>query len=373
MPRIAFLSTIFVCALFPCWAFCDGSAQAENGESGEAWSPATYACGRVGADTPIRVDGVLDDAAWEEQHWTGSFVDIEGSKRPNPWYDTKVKMAWDNEYIYFAAEMEEEDLWATYTERDSIIYHENDFEVFIDPDGDTHLYAELEINALNTVWDLMLVRPYRDGGPAVHSWDIPGLKTAVHLRGTLNDPSDRDEGWSVEIAIPFTALAELTSSDCPPKPGDRWRINFSRVQWLLNPREGGYDKQVDKNTGKSLPEQNWVWTPQRVIAMHEPEYWGFVEFREQGDTDREVEIRPEDRARFALRTAYDTARASSAESVTGVPRPSMLPTGWLWPPDVDSGAGWFRLTMHDGSGRSLWIDHEGAMGEEAPKEEEPGS
>ena len=66
--------------------------------------------------------------------------------------------------------------------RDAVIYHDNDFEVFIDPDGDNHLYYELEINALGTEWDLLLVKPYRDGGPAVNAWDIQGLRTAVHVR-----------------------------------------------------------------------------------------------------------------------------------------------------------------------------------------------
>ena len=56
----------------------------------------------------------------------------------------------------------------------------------------THNYYELEINALNTVWDLLLSKPYRDGGKAVTSWNIDGLETTVHLYGTLNDPTDVD-------------------------------------------------------------------------------------------------------------------------------------------------------------------------------------
>src|SRR5690606_40527589 len=48
--------------------------------------------------------------------------------------------------------------------RDEVIYYDNDFEVFIDPKGTTHNYFEIEINALNTVFDLRLPRPYRNGG-----------------------------------------------------------------------------------------------------------------------------------------------------------------------------------------------------------------
>ena len=83
-----------------------------------------------------------------------------------------------------AAEMDEPDVWGVLTERDSVIFHDNDFEIFIDPDGDTHAYYELEVNALGTPWDLMLITPYRDGGPAIHAWDIAGLQVGVRVRGT---------------------------------------------------------------------------------------------------------------------------------------------------------------------------------------------
>ena len=73
--------------------------------------------------------------------------------------------------------------------------------MFLDPDGDSHLYGELELNALNTTWDLLLTKPYKDGGRAVNAWEITGLKTAVHVDGTLNDPRDTDRGWTVEIAL----------------------------------------------------------------------------------------------------------------------------------------------------------------------------
>ncbi|HSA97128.1 MAG TPA: carbohydrate-binding family 9-like protein, partial [Acidobacteriota bacterium] len=142
-----------------------------------AFAPFEYVCRRTPA--PIAVDGRLDDAAWADADWTEVFGDIEGPAKPAPRFRTRVQMLWDDAYLYVGAYLEEPDLWATLTARDSVIFEDNDFEVFIDPDGDTHDYYELEMNALNTVWDLLLVRPYRDGGPAVHAWDIQGLKTAV--------------------------------------------------------------------------------------------------------------------------------------------------------------------------------------------------
>jgi hypothetical protein len=220
----------------------------------------------------VKIDGRLDDRAWERAPWTDAFVDIEGSAKPLPRHRTRVKMLWDDEYFYIAAQMEEPHVWATLTEHDSVIFHDNDFEVFIDPNGDTLEYYEFEINALNTGWDLFLDKPYRHGGKASNAWEIPGLRTAVHVDGTLNDPSDIDRGWSVELAFPWKALAQYAHKPAPPRPGDEWRVNFSRVQWRLHVVNGKYRKVPDTK------EDNWVWSPQGLINMHVPERWGRVRF-----------------------------------------------------------------------------------------------
>ncbi|HPH45161.1 MAG TPA: carbohydrate-binding family 9-like protein, partial [Candidatus Aminicenantes bacterium] len=154
-----------------------------------SFDPRTYVCYRAAG--PVTVDGDLDESVWEKAPWTEPFVDIEGGRRPKPRFRTMAKMLWDDRYFYIGAYLEEPNVWATLADHDAIIYQENDFEVFIDPDGDTHDYYELEINALNTVWDLFLVNPYRDGRPAnIHSWEIPGLQTGVLVSGTLNNPAD---------------------------------------------------------------------------------------------------------------------------------------------------------------------------------------
>lgn len=236
----------------------------------------TYACPLT--DNGPLIDGNLSDEAWQNAPWTDDFVDIQGNTLPAPRLRTRAKMLWDDEYFYVAAQMGEPHVWAKLAERDAVIYYDNDFEVFIDPDGDNHLYYELEINALGTEWDLLVVKPYRDGAPAVNAWDIQGLKTAVEIQGTLNDPSDKDTGWTVEIAIPWPVMAQCAGRSTPPAPGHIWRVNFSRVQWRTEIVDGKYEKLTDPDTGKSLPEDNWVWSPQGLIAMHYPEQWGEVLF-----------------------------------------------------------------------------------------------
>lgn len=230
----------------------------------------TYLCSR--APGPLHLDGRLDKPFWHAAAWTEDFTDIEGPAKPPPQFRTRAKMLWDDHALYIGADMEEPHVWATLTQRDSIVYHDNDFEVFLNPTGDNHNYYELEVNALNTIFDLFLPKPYRDGGPADHAWDAAGLRSAVHVHGTLNNPNDRDRGWGVELAVPWAALDRHRGTLRPPKHGDQWRVNFSRVQWDLEVVSGQYRKVPGR------PEHNWVWSPQGIIDMHRPEQWGTVQF-----------------------------------------------------------------------------------------------
>ena len=222
--------------------------------------PLRYACHYTA--TPIAVDGKLDDAAWAKAEWTTDFVDIEGDAKPKPRFRTRAKMLWDAKYLYIAAEMEEPNVHATLTKHDSVIFKDDDFEVFVKPLPKTLSYYEFEMNALNTSWDLFLPKPYKMQGEPDNSWDIQGLKTAVHVEGTLNQPGDVDRGWTVEIAYPLDAF-ESRQHVPTPVDGTEWRINFSRVEWKAG----------------QAREDNWVWSPQGLVDMHVPERWGYLVFR----------------------------------------------------------------------------------------------
>jgi hypothetical protein len=256
----------------------------------------------------VVIDGRLDDEAWKIAAWTDAFVDIEGDIRPRPRFSTRAKMLWDDTYFYIAALLEEPHVWGTLTRHDSVIFQDNDFEIFIDPDGDNHEYYEIEINALNTEWDLFLSKPYRDRGKAINSWEIPGLKTAVSIAGTLNNASDRDTSWSVEFAIPWQALAEFAHRPAPPRDGDQWRVNFSRVEWRHEIAQGRYRK-VPKT-----PEDNWVWSPQGAIDMHRPERWGYVQFSSAPAGEAIYRPDPAGPVRDRLMQVYHAQRAFHAQN-----------------------------------------------------------
>lgn len=233
--------------------------------------PRRYEC--RGATGPVRIDGRLNEDAWERSPWSAEFADIEGFDKPAPRYRTRMKMLWDDEYLYIAAELEEPHVWGTLKQHDDIVFNDNDFEIFIDPNGDEAEYYEIEINPLGTIFDLFLVRTYLRGGPALHDWDMRGLKTGIQVNGTLNDPSDVDRNWTIEFALPWRSLEEAAGTETPPKAGDSWRMNFSRVEWQHEVVNGQYRRVPDTK------EDNWIWSPQGVIDMHRPRHWGYVTFR----------------------------------------------------------------------------------------------
>jgi hypothetical protein len=203
--------------------------------------PARYTCYRAAG--PITIDGRLDELSWQRAPKSNPFVDIVTGEPA--WFDTRVALLWDDDYLYFAFWLEETDVWGTLTERDSKIYEENDVEVFI---AGSDAYYEFEINALNTVYEVLwfwkdVFRPsplfdpakqrmmVLDGvGGHVHprgerwgflDWDFPGLRTAVHVDGVVNSRARTDRGWTVELAFPWKGLDLLADGRAlPPKtPG----------------------------------------------------------------------------------------------------------------------------------------------------------
>lgn len=278
---------------------------------GIAIQPPVYFCRR--ARGALTLDGRLDKPFWQEVPFSDDFQDISGPDFPVPRFRTRFKMCWDDENLYIGGLLEGDEIWAAITRRDSVMYYDNDFEVFMDPSSSGHHYMELEMNALNTQWDLMLTRPYRDGGRSITCWDIPGLETAVYIDGRVNDPHGQNKFWSVEIKIPFKPIMETYSKELnpadlercypcrtAPREGEFWRMNFSRVQWLVDVVDGRYQKRTDAG-GKWLPEDNWVWAATGLIDIHCPEFWGFVFFTKDGAA---CDIPEDERKKLDLRVLY---------------------------------------------------------------------
>ncbi|NNC85954.1 MAG: carbohydrate-binding family 9-like protein [Bacteroidia bacterium] len=286
MPKILLLSILFF--LFSTYSFSQ-SDEFVIDVSNELVQPKHYIVSKT--SNAITMDGLANETDWQNAKFSDSFIDIEGIKKPK--YDTKMKMLWNEEYLYVYAELEEPHVWGNLKQRDTIIFYNNDFEIFLDPSGDTRNYGEIEINALGTVWDLLLDKPYRVGGKANNHWNLDDLQYAIHINGTLNDPSDIDSYWTVEMAIPLKALIELRNKPRTiPKEGEQWKVNFSRVHWDHDVTDGVYSRKIEN--GNFLREYNWVFSNQGKINMHEPEKWATLQFTHQATGSKVEFIEDED-------------------------------------------------------------------------------
>uniref|UniRef100_A0A7S0FKB5 Carbohydrate-binding domain-containing protein n=1 Tax=Pyrodinium bahamense TaxID=73915 RepID=A0A7S0FKB5_9DINO len=256
----------------------------------ESLRPRQYICYKTAGLTPESLDGDLTKDVWREVAWTEDFVDISTATTPR--FRTRAKMRWDDAYLYVGAEMEEPQVWGTLTQDDTVIFKDNDFEVFVDPSATNHFYKEFEMNALNARWSLCLNKPYGDGGGEnstrvlkERGWTmLPRTKIAVKVipRGAINDPSRPSKAWTVEVALPLADLA-YNSTAALPQHGTFWRLGFSRVEWNVEVDTAG-NRYVKKPKCQSCPtpgaphEDNWVWSPQGAINMHSPELWGILQF-----------------------------------------------------------------------------------------------
>jgi hypothetical protein len=227
---------------------------------------------------PIQIDGKLDEASWTSAARSPRFADMITGQPAM--YDTRAAVLWDEANLY-----------------GSLIYTNNDVEFFI---AGKDAYYELELNAFNTLYEVFFMweESYDSGGfaavpelrrsnPKVRSfsgvgfknhprgrrigswaWRFPGVRTAVQFDGTINDASDKDRGWTVELALPWAGMEWLAKADgraLPPRDGDVWRMDFSRFNQYKAPPPA-------KDSG------GWVWSPHGVWDSHVPECFTFVHF-----------------------------------------------------------------------------------------------
>lgn len=204
----------------------------------------------------IKVDGKLDEVSWKNAPYTTSFVGIKDGETPKQ--ETRAKMLWDDTYLYIGVELEESDVQARLSQRDTIVFYDNALEVLIDPDGDGQNYFEIETNAKGTIFDLFVQQPYRTPQPsfATFEWDAKGMLLKTNVKGTLNKSRDKDQGWTVEMAIPRQSIAR--EFDNYLQAGNYLRLGMARVQW-----ENGKDSYT-------------TWGAFGKAAIHMPERWGFV-------------------------------------------------------------------------------------------------
>jgi hypothetical protein len=204
----------------------------------------------------IKLDGKLDEAAWKEAPSTGIFLrTMDGALAEQK---TEAKVLWDDKYLWVAFQVDDKDVWSTLDKRDDKLWTQEAVEVFIDADGDGKTYVELQTNPKGAIFDSYLPS-YRQNQ---NDWDS-GMKVAVKVDGTLDNRSDTDKGWTVEMQIPLEAAKgrEKEMKNVPPKVGTEWRVNFFRL---------------DMPAGK--PQWGSAWSPPLVGDFHALDKFGVLVF-----------------------------------------------------------------------------------------------
>jgi hypothetical protein len=181
-------------------------------------------------DKPVKVDGILDDDAWKIATDLKLVTPIENKE---PLSKTEAKVCWDQDHLYVGFKAYDKDIWSYYKEKDSMTCNEDVLEVFFKPDLNAEPYYNFEINALNAVYDAYNFKKGA-GGSSGHrwaAWDCKNLKSAITIKGTLNNWEDVDEYWILEMAIPFADLPSLKGKR--PQPGDVWLLHVARYDYSV--------------------------------------------------------------------------------------------------------------------------------------------
>jgi hypothetical protein len=180
------------------------------------------------ATSRVKIDGILDEITWDKAQVLEDFSAFWEKRKARS--ATKARLLWDDQYLYFCAEMEDADLYADVKEHNGMAWTNDVFELFFKPHEDKLAYYEFQVNALNTQLEMFL--PSRGAGGYQRFAPVGkmGMESAVKLYGTLNDWKDKDKGWTVEGRIPWKAF-EPTGGR--PKAGEKWRFALCRYDYSV--------------------------------------------------------------------------------------------------------------------------------------------
>ena len=151
-------------------------------------------------------------------------------------YNTKAKILWSNNGIYFLFECEDTMISCSMTKDFDELYLEDVIEVFLWPDEKQVIYFEYEISPLG--YELPLIVPNYEG--IYHGW-LPfkyqndrRIISQTWIFGGEKEPGAKISGWRAKFFIPFKLLSGF--GKCPPKPGTKWRANLCRLDYISTPK-----------------------------------------------------------------------------------------------------------------------------------------
>jgi len=205
------------------------------------------------AESSIVIDGKLDDKAWAAANTaelTFPWGSQTGAKQK-----TVARLLWDDDNLYVSYECEDADVTANFTQRDDPTYRDDAVEIFINPrpTQQTTAYIGLEMNARGVLYDYLSVAVAPNSRLFFKRFNLDGVKVAASVNGTLNERSDKDRGWSLEVSIPWFNFEELSRK---PAPGAAWSFNLNRWDGVEpNRRMSIWSDSMLERPGPHVPER----------------------------------------------------------------------------------------------------------------------
>ena len=176
------------------------------------------------ATSAIVIDGNAGEQAWADAAPLTEFRLLRTFGKPVT--DTTVRLCYDDKHLYALFECRDEDLFVLYDKRDDNIWESDAIELFFKPIETNPIYYEFEVAPNNALFDARMVNTGSGGFKRWKAWDCD-MRTAVAVRGTINDWHDRDHGYTVEVAIPLEAFSETIGDR--PLDGQTWKFTAVRV------------------------------------------------------------------------------------------------------------------------------------------------
>lgn len=205
--------------------------------------PAEYVC--KGAASPIVVDGKGDETAWKTAPPMEDFRLLRTFRPPTE--RTTVRFCYDAKNLYALFECADPDICVLNRGRDARIWESDCVELFLKPDAPNPIYYEFEVSPANDVFDARFVNTGSGGFQRWAAWNC-AVETAVEVRGTVNDWRDKDEGYTVEIAVPLGAFQESIGDR--PLAGQAWKFAAVRVDISVTLEE------EERSATANVPEGN---------------------------------------------------------------------------------------------------------------------
>jgi len=336
-------------------------------ESPNYCTPQIYSVNKL--ISPPNIDGVILKDEWDKVPWSSSFVSEIKNGNNNPSHNTKFKLGIINDSLYVSAIVFDKHICATNDICQSYFFDDNFLEFFIDVDEDEYDYVVIKINAFGNLCGEYRQRNHNEPLRRFSWLEICGAKCSVFVDGTINNPKDTDNYWSIECALPMNQkLDTLTLL----KPKDIWNVNVQRTYWPSTVVSGLYKKILNPKTGKKYPGEKWLWSFLEENDINTPELWGEWHFNTLNKTNkRDHQLQFERQVKWELRNIYYAQKfhlklhRKYARKTAALKNVGLKPNKLLYNPTIKAKADKYKAFIFDSSTRTrFYINQDGKVWKE---------